>query len=147
MIDTLSEQTIAESVADAMFLHDQLAHRFEILLELVRPGFARLSMVVRPDMLNGMHIGHGGVTFALADTAFAYACNSRNKKTVAQQCSIHYVQMVQVGDTLTATAVETFLGGKTGTYDVSVVNQHEQLIALFRGTSFQTKEKVVDAIP
>jgi acyl-CoA thioesterase len=90
--------------------------------------------------LNGVNICHGGITFTLADIAFAYACNSRNRKTLALTCNINYSATAAEGDTLTATAEERSLSGRIGICDVTVTNQHEVVIAHFRGTSYGTSE-------
>jgi len=106
------------------------------LLE-VRSGFARVAFTVRDDMLNGYETCHGGFLFALADTAFAYACNSHNRPTVALQCTISYAAPARAGERLTATAQERALGGRTGTYDVEVQRVDGTVLAFFRGTSYR----------
>lgn len=101
----------------------------------VDEGEATLTLTIREDHCNGHGIGHGGVTFMLADSAFAFACNSRNVATVAQHNTISFLAPVRLGDTLTATAVETALKGRSGITDVTVTNQSGEKIALFRGAS------------
>jgi acyl-CoA thioesterase len=95
-------------------------------------------------MVNGFGICHGGVTFSLADTAFAYACNSRNNKTIALACTINFLAAVKPGDRLIATAQEKSLGGRIGVYDITVVNQDNVLVAEFRGTSYATSDSVIE---
>ncbi|SDH66099.1 hydroxyphenylacetyl-CoA thioesterase PaaI [Roseospirillum parvum] len=129
------EQRIAEAVAQAMMARDEAAKSFGISIEKVGPGFARLTMPVRPDMLNGHATTHGGITFTLADCAFAYACNSHNMLTVAHSCSITYTAPGKAGDVLVAEAREASLIGRNGVYDVKVTNQHGDTLALFRGNS------------
>lgn len=126
-----------------MYERDLLAQLFDMRLIEGGAGFARISMTVKREMLNGHGICHGGVTFALADTAFAYACNSRNKKTVALNCLISFSQVVNEGDELTASAVEVVLNKKTGSYDVSITNQKGAVVALFRGASYATRDLVI----
>lgn len=106
-----------------------------ICIEAVGRGTARVSMEVRPDMLNSHGTGHGGFIFLLADTAFAYACNSGNEATVAAGCSIDYLAPAASGDRITAVATEKHRAGRTGIYDVTVTNQRDQVIASFRGKS------------
>lgn len=141
-----SERTAGETakqVADFMLQHDRASKHLGIKIESVDEGVAVLSMTVRDDMLNGLDILHGGFTFSLADSAFAFACNSRNRKTVALNCTINFVAAAKVGDALTATAREVSLSGRTGVYDVSVKNQKGELVAEFRGTSYGTSSNVV----
>ncbi len=133
----------AARVAEYMLEHDRASRHLGIKIERVDEGVAVLSMTVREDMLNGLDILHGGFTFSLADSAFAFACNSRNRKTVALNCTINFVAAAKVGDTLTATAREVSLSGRTGVYDVSVKNQNDELVAEFRGTSYGTSSGVV----
>jgi len=100
-------------------------------------------MVVRRDMLNGHRTCHGGFIFALADSAFAFACNSRNEANVAAACQIEYLLPGYEGDLLQAEAVERALSGKNGVYDIAVSNQHGELIALFRGKSHRIRGTVI----
>jgi acyl-CoA thioesterase len=104
-----------------------------IALDETAPGRARVSMTVRDDMANSMGTCHGGIIFALADCAFAYSCNSRNRKTVAAGAGIDFVSAARPGDRLTAVAEERALVGRTGIYDVRVVDQNDELVAFFRG--------------
>src|SRR5213076_3380253 len=99
-----------------------------IRLAEIHPGFARMTMPVRADMLNGHQSCHGGYIFMLADSAFAFACNSHNYNTVGAGCSIEYLLPGREGDLLSAEAVEQALGGKTGVYDVKVTNQDGRTI-------------------
>lgn len=125
----------ARKSADAMLANDNAAHWFGMSLESVDEGRATLSLTVAAEHANGHGICHGGVIFALADTAFAYACNSRNQNTVAQQNSITYLMPALVGDTLTASAVEFQLRGRSGITDVTVTSKSGEVIAVFRGHS------------
>ena len=110
----------------------------------VAPGRAEVTMEVRADMLNGHAICHGGFIFTLADSAFAYACNSYNLSTVASGCAIDFVAPAREGDVLTARAAERSAAGRTGVYDIEVVNQRGETIALFRGKSYRIKGHVID---
>jgi acyl-CoA thioesterase len=126
-------QSLAEACAAAMWRDDRAALALGVRLLSVAPGEARLEMQVRPEMANSHGIGHGGFVFALADTAFAYACNSRNQRMVAAQGAITYVAPSHVGETLTAHAREVHLRGRGGVYDVSVFNGAGERVAEFRG--------------
>ena len=136
-------QAMAEATAEAMWARDRAAQALGIKIVRVAPGAALLTMAVRPDMVNGHHICHGGMIFSLADTAFAYACNSHNHTTVAAGCAIEFVAPAHEGDLLTALAEERALAGRTGTYDITVTNQHGSIVALFRGKSYRIKGTVI----
>ena len=136
-------QALAEATAAAMWSRDRAAQALGIRIEAVGPGSARLSMKVRSDMVNGHHICHGGLIFSLADTAFAYACNSYNKNTVASACHIDFLAPGKEGDTLTAEAVEQSAAGRTGVYDITVRDSAGRTIALFRGKSYRISGEVI----
>ncbi|HEY4318895.1 MAG TPA: hydroxyphenylacetyl-CoA thioesterase PaaI [Herbaspirillum sp.] len=136
-------QQLAEASAHAMYSRDAASRGLGIRLVEVRPGYAKLAMAVRDDMLNGHASCHGGFLFSLADSAFAFACNSRNRVTVGSGCSIDYLAPGRLGDILTAEAIEQSLAGRTGVYDVSVSNQSGQRIALFRGKSYRIDGQVI----
>lgn len=140
----LAMQELAEATAKAMFERDQASQVLGMQIVGMGPGSAQLSMRVRPDMLNGHSTCHGGFIFALADSAFAFACNSHNRNTVASGCSIDYLAPGYAGDVLTAQAVEQSRAGRTGVYDVTVCNQSGTRIALFRGRSYQIKGDVLE---
>jgi len=106
-----------------------------MVLAEIRPGYARMTMTVRADMLNGHATCHGGYIFMLADSAFAFACNSHNLSTVGAGCTIDYLAPGRAGDVLVAEATEQALQGKTGVYDVTVKTADGRTIALFRGKS------------
>lgn len=127
-------QELARRCADAMWADDQASQQMGMRLEVVSPGRATLSMRVRPDMTNGHGIAHGGFIFALADSAFAFACNSYNERVVAQACDILFVAAVAEGDEITAEAVERHRFGRNGIYDVRVT-RGSQVVAEFRGRS------------
>jgi acyl-CoA thioesterase len=143
MADHQTERAIAEAVGRAMYEDDPCARANGIELLEIAPGFARMTMTVRKDMLNGHDICHGGMTFTLADTAFAYGCNARNEVTVASSCSIVYPAPAHLGDVLTAECREVHRRGRTGIYDVTVTNQAGKVIAVFRGQSIRIQGEVV----
>jgi acyl-CoA thioesterase len=138
-----AEQQVAERVAAVMFARDSASQSLGMHVEEVRPGYARLALLVRPEMLNGHAICHGGIVFTLADSAFAFACNSRNQNTVASACSIDFLAPAKAGDRLTAEASERALLGRIGVYDVTVANQEGRTIALFRGRSYRVTGEVI----
>jgi acyl-CoA thioesterase len=138
-------QALAERVAAAMFGNDRASQSLGMRILEVAPGRARIAMSVRADMLNGHAICHGGFIFSLADSAFAFACNSYNLNTVASGCTIDFVAPGREGDILTADAHERSAAGRTGVYDIEVINQRGEVIALFRGKSYRIKGHVVDA--
>jgi acyl-CoA thioesterase len=136
-------QSLADTVGRAMYARDHNSHALGIQLEEIRPGYARMQLKVRREMTNGHDTCHGGIIFTLADTAFAYACNSRNLNTVASGASIDFVAPAHAGDTLLAVAEERVLAGRTGVYDIEVRNQHGEPIAYFRGKSYRVKGEFV----
>jgi len=125
----------ATRCANVMWTKDMASQSLGFEITHVGPGAATLTMPVRPDMLNGHGICHGGLIFTLADSAFAFACNTYNTLTVAQQNQITYLSPGQPGETLTATATETARQGRSGTYDVAVTGDDGRTVALFRGLS------------
>lgn len=139
-------QDLAERVAAAMFARDNASQALGMIIDAVGPGYARLSMQVRKDMVNGHDICHGGLIFTLADSAFAFACNSDNHNTVASGASIDFVRPGILGDRLTAEAKERHAGGRSGVYDMTVTNQKGDLIALFRGKSARIKGTVLGGL-
>jgi acyl-CoA thioesterase len=128
-------QALAQASADAMWSQDTASRHLGMKIEQVAPGFAVLSMPVADFMTNGIGICHGGYIFTLADSTFAFACNSYNQIAVAQQASITFITPAQRGDRLTATARQVSQKGRGRLYDVSVINQNGEQIAEFRGHS------------
>jgi len=141
---TADARTLAERVADSMYERDTATQALGIRIAHVGPGYAELAMAVRADMLNGHEICHGGFIFTLADSAFAYACNSYNLNTVASGCAIDFTAPARAGDVLTARAHERQLAGRTGVYDVEVANQRGETVALFRGKSYRIKGHLIE---
>lgn len=144
-MNTLSAQATAELVRDGMYPQDHATKALGIAVQSIGPGTAVLSMTVRRDMLNGHQTCHGGMIATLADSAFAFACNSYNELTVASGFSIDLLAPAREGDVLTATASEMSKAGRTGVYDVEVRNQRGERIAIFRGRSYTLKGKPVVA--
>jgi acyl-CoA thioesterase len=137
-------QALAELAGKTMYDRDPASQALGMLLAEIRPGYARMTMPVRADMLNGHQTCHGGYIFMLADSAFAFACNSHNHNTVGAGCTIDYLAPGREGDVLTAEATEQALAGKTGVYDIKVVNQDGRTIALFRGKSHRVAGMVAE---
>jgi len=139
-------QALAERVGAGMLAEDAASRGLGMQLEAIGPGYARLSMRVRPEMLNGFKICHGGFITALADSAFAFACNSDNELTVAAAIAVDFLTPANQGELLTAEAQEVALSGRTGFYDVTVTNEKGQIVALLRGRSHRTKNAPVVAL-
>jgi acyl-CoA thioesterase len=135
--DTMSKSgtPAAEAAARALFANDRASQELGISLLAVEPGVARVTMQVRPDMVNGHGICHGGLIFTLADSAFAFACNSHGPATVAAAVAIDFLAPARIGDVLTAEARERWLGGRTGLYDLAVTRADGTVIAHARGRS------------
>ena len=127
-------EEVARRSAEAMWASDAASQALGMRIVDVGPGTATLQMKVRDDMVNGHNIGHGGFTFTLADSAFAFACNSYNRRTVAHTCQVTYLRPTRLGDLLTATATERSRDGRDGVYDV-VVRDGDRVVAEFVGTS------------
>ena len=135
----MNPQATADHVAVAMMREDRACQALGIAVASIAPGRAVMTMAVRPDMLNGFGICHGGLIATLADSAFAYACNAYNELTVASGLSVDFLAPGREGDRLTAAAEEVSLAGRTGVYDVTVTNQRGERIAVFRGRSHRMR--------
>jgi acyl-CoA thioesterase len=142
----LDPQAVAERVGTGMLADDAASRGLGMQVEAMGPGYARLSMTVRPEMLNGFKICHGGYITLLADSGFAFACNSYNELTLAAGIVVDFVAPAREGDRLTAEAREVTLSGRTGVYDVKVTNQRDEIIAVLRGRSHRVKGKEVVAL-
>ena len=132
---TEDPDSLAARVAAAMLAAEGTGPAWGVAIDAAREGYARIRMTLRPDMLNGHGIAHGGMVFALADTAFAYACNGRNLRTVAAQASIVFLDAAREGEVLVAEAREAALAGRSGVYQVSVRTGDGRAIAEFQGFS------------
>ena len=135
---------LARRVAERLYAREGTSAALGIEIEEVREGYARIAMIVRKDMLNGKTITHGGMIFTLADTAFAYACNSRNVNTVAQSATVVFVAPGREGDRLVAEAREESQTGRSGVYAVKVKNQNGENIAVFQGLSRSIGGAILD---
>ena len=122
-----------QEIVKQMYALDRFSQWMGIEVVEIREGYSKIRMTIREEMENGLGIIHGGVTFAFADTAFGYACNNRNQKSVALDTSINFLKAVYVGDILTAEATELHNGRSTGLYQIAIRNQHNDLVAQFKG--------------
>ena len=140
----INAEAMAQQVGVSMFAADT-ASRDTMGMQLLycKPGEASMRMTIQDKHLNGHHMCHGGFIFTLADSTFAFACNSHNKATVASAASIEFLKPAHVGDVLTCVGVEQIMSGRHGVYDMTVRNQHDQVVALFRGKSAQIQGQVV----
>lgn len=136
-------QALAEAVGEALYARDPASKALGMQIAEMRAGYARMTMTIRPDMLNGHQSCHGGFIFTLADSAFAFACNSHNINTVGAACSIDYLAPGRLGDVLTAEAVEQVQAGRSGVYDVTIRNQENRILALFRGKSHRVGGEIL----
>lgn len=144
--DGLSAEDIARTVGETMYRKDTAAQHIGITLKEIAPGRAVMTMRVSDYMLNGHHICHGGYIFTLADTAFAYACNSYNQNTVAQAAQINFIQPTPLNTLLTATATEIARTGRTGLYDITVHDENRETVAFFRGNSHTIKGQMIPGL-
>ena len=136
-------QATAEAVRDRMFAEDAASRGLGMKVEAVGPGYSKLSMTVQPSMLNGFKTCHGGFIATLADSAFAFACNSHNEVTVASGIVVDFLAPAYEGDALEAECHEVALTGRTGVYDITVTNQHGKTVVVMRGRSHTMKGKAV----
>ena len=140
MVDRTPQQK-ADLVREGMFRNDRASKQLGMRIIEVTPGSATLSMTVRDDMLNGHDLCHGGLIATLADSTFAFACNSYNELTVASGFAIDLLAPGRLGDVLTARCTEVSKAGRTGVYDAEITNQRGERIAVFRGRSYTMKGK------
>lgn len=134
---------LAKDVVDHMMKNDLFSQWLGIEVIEVKEGYSKINMKVRDEMINGFGIVHGGVAFSLADSCFAFACNNRNVLSVALDTSINFTKPVHVGDILTAEAKEIHNGKSTGLYHITITNQNQHIVALFKGTCFRTNKKLI----
>ena len=140
----MDKDALARAAAEIMWRDDNASKGLGMRIDEVRPGYARLSMTVTPNMVNGHNLCHGGLIFTLADSTFAFACNSHNQRAVAAGASIEFLAPAFLGDVLSAEGAEQVLKGRIGVYDMKVTNQKNELIALFRGKSATIKGLLVE---
>jgi acyl-CoA thioesterase len=126
-----------------MMDHDAFSQWLGIEVLQINEGYSKISMTIRKEMVNGFGIVHGGVPFSFADSAFAFACNNRNNLSVALDVTISFMKAVQIGDVLTAEAKEIHNGRSTGVYLITIHNQRDEQVALFKGTCFRTGKPLI----
>lgn len=134
----------AQRVVERMMETDLFSKWLGIEVIEIREGHSKIKMTVRKEMINAFGIAHGGIAFSMADSAFAFACNNRNNLSVALDTSINFIKPVHVEDILIAEATEVHNGKSTGLYQISITNQYNHIVALFKGTCFRTNKKLVD---
>src|SRR4026209_815670 len=136
-------QTLHEDVVQHMMQNDYFSQWMGVEVIDVKEGYSKIKMTIRKEMVNGFGIVHGGLPFSLADSAFSFACNNRNNLSVALDVTITFTKAVNIGDILTAEAKEVHNGKSTGVYLITVSNQKNEHVALFKGTCFRTNKKLV----
>jgi len=137
----MDKQKLAVKVVEKMMAEDAFSQWLGIEVANIKPGYAKLKMQVRAEMVNGFNVTHGGIIFSLADSALAFASNSYGRVAVAMENNISFTKKVMPGNILTATTEELSLGRRIAVYNISIANQDKEKVALFRGTVFRTKEK------
>ena len=133
----------ASKVVAHMLQKDLFSQWLGISLVEIKEGYSKIKMTVRPEMINGFGIVHGGIAFSLADSAFAFACNNRNVLSVALDTSINFLKPINVNDMLIAEAIEIHNGRSTGLYHINIINQNKQIVAVFKGTCFRTDKSLI----
>ena len=134
---------LANNVVNDMLQKDLFRQWLGISIIEIKEGYSKIKMTVRPEMINGFGIVHGGITFSLADSAFAFACNNRNILSVALDTSINFLKPVQVNDVLIAVANELHNGRSTGLYHINITNQQNETVAVFKGICFRTSKSLI----
>ena len=139
----MQNNKLATQVVTHMMENDLFSQWLGIEILDVKDGYSKIKMTVRSEMINGFGIVHGGIAFSLADSAFAFACNNRNVLSVALDTSINFIKPVHVGDVLTAEAKELHNGKSTGLYHITITNQNDHIIALFKGLCYRTDKSLI----
>ena len=134
---------IAGKVVANMLEKDLFSQWLGISIIEIKEGYSKIKMTVRPEMINGFGIVHGGIAFSLADSAFAFACNNRNILSVALDTSINFLKPVHIDDVLIAEATELHNGRSTGLYHINITNQRNETVAVFKGTCFRTSKSLI----
>jgi acyl-CoA thioesterase len=139
----MKQHSITREVIEKIREHDHFSNWLGMELLEIREGYCRVQMTIREEMINGIGIVHGGIPFSLADSAFGYACNNRNDRSVALDTSISFIKPIHLGDAITAEANEIHNGRSTGVYLVTIHNQKQEQVALFKGTCFRTGKPLI----
>lgn len=133
----------ATQVVQHMMEYDLFSQWLGIKVMEIKEGYSKITMTIRKEMINGLGIIHGGVAFSMADSAFAFACNNRNVLSVALDTSINFLKPVHIDDVLIAEAKELHNGRSTGLYHITITNQHEHVVAVFKGTCYRTNKTLI----
>jgi len=141
----MTELDTAKRCAEAMWSNDKASHALGIEMEVTGVGAVSARMTVRDDMVNGLNVCHGGLVFALGDTAFAIACNAHDVQSFAASCQVEFLRPAVLGDQMLATAKEEHRGRRSGYYTVRIHNQRDELVALFRGRSGSNGKSIINA--
>ena len=141
----MTELDVAKRCAEAMWSDDRASHALGIEIEVTGVGAANARMTIRDDMVNGLNVCHGGLVFALGDTAFAIACNAYDEQSFAASCHVDFLRPAVLGDHLIASATEEHRGRRSGYYTVRIHNQRDELVALFRGRCGSNGKPIIDA--
>lgn len=139
----MNNDELAKQVVNKMMKDDLFSQWLGITVIDIKEGYSKIKMTVRPEMINGFGIVHGGIAFSMADSCFAFACNNRNVLSVALDTSINFTKPVHVGDELIAEAKELHNGKSTGLYHITIKNQNDHIVALFKGTCFRTNKSLL----
>jgi acyl-CoA thioesterase len=139
----MDKNDLAKKVVNHLLKTDLFSKWLGIEIIEIKEGYSKIKMTIRKEMTNGFEIVHGGITFSLADSAFAFACNSRNNLSVALDTSINFTKPALVNDILIAEAKEIHNGNSTGLYQISITNQYDHLIAVFKGTCFRMNRNLI----
>jgi acyl-CoA thioesterase len=139
----IPKDELAINVVNQMMKDDLFSQWLGVQIIEIKEGYSKIKMKVRSEMINGLHIVHGGIAFSLADSSFAFACNNRNNLSVALDTSINFLKPVHVGDELIAEAKEIHNGKSTGLYQITITNQRNHTVALFKGTCFRTNKTLI----
>ncbi len=140
----MPNRELAAKVVAHMIENDLFSKWLGISVIEINDGYSKIQMIVRPEMINGLGTVHGGIAFSFADSAFAFACNNRNILSVALDTSINFIKTIFVGDVLTAEAKEIHNGRSTGLYHVTITNQNDNVVAMFKGTCFRTEKLLIN---
>ena len=139
----MDEKAMAQRCADVMWAGDKASQALGITIEVTDAGHAKARMTIREDMVNGLDVCHGGLVFALGDTAFAFACNAYNRQSFAASCHIDFIRPAKLGDQLLAVAAEEYRGRRSGYYTIRIENQRAELVAIFRGRSGSNEQPII----
>lgn len=132
----------SQQILEKMLENDAFSRWLGLVVDDITEGGCRLHYTVKPNMLNGFHIIHGGVLFSASDSAFAFACNSHGRMSVALDVSITFTKAAKLGEVLTVEAKEVYLGNKTSVYDIITRNEQAEIVAVFKGTAYRTSKNI-----